>query len=532
MTSTIEFTAALGCKEAADQLPNLWWVANSWVTVHDGGGISTRLPSPDELEQRAAEDERLKQDLAALPKNLRETVTRYGGIERDVEIKARDIGAKNRDGLMRCLEHIGVALRYNTRSALMEVTDTALTWQPISSTTPILSYRLSDKVWGYEKQRRVDAIFSPFDGRLQDFIREMLPRYFFYKVKGKADEVRNERLIFGRDKWNEALGAISYMTEADPLVEWLETLPAWDGTPRLDSWLGEIFKLEPGEGNRRLAAWGGRHIFLGVVWRSFEPGTKMDEILVIAGPGGIGKSTTLAHIFPENTRGKYFTDGLKLAADPKERVEATQGRALVEASEMSGVTRADNDDVNGYISAVDDGNVRLAYRRDPEPTPRRFIIVGTSHRPSFLPNEENLRRFVPVYCRAGRFNSAEGVRSYLDRNRDQLWAEAIHLYRQDVEARLPESLKKLQRAATGRARSADIIMEDAVEDWVNVANGVRTAFTIGELAVGIGLVTEDAAAKLAMRDQHRIGTVLYALGFTPKRRKREDGTRLRVWDKD
>ena len=182
MTQTIEFTAALGCNEAADRLTLDWWESKSWTTAHDGGGISTRLATPEELERRSEEEARVERELAALSKNLRETVSRYGGIEREVEIKSRDIGAKDRDGLMRCFEHIGVALRYNTRSAIMEVTDGALTWQPISFTTPVLSYRLSDKVWGYEKQRRVDAIWSPFDGRIQDFIREMLPRYFFYRL--------------------------------------------------------------------------------------------------------------------------------------------------------------------------------------------------------------------------------------------------------------------------------------------------------------------------------------------------------------
>ena len=78
---------------------------------------------------------------------------------------------------------------------------------------------------------------------------------------------------------------------------------------------------------------------------------------------------------------------------------------------------------------------------------------------------------------------------------------------------LPDSLKTYQRSATGRARSPDTIMEDAVQDWLSAPqNGVRIAFTIAELAVGIGLVTEDSPAKLAMRDQHRIATILHLTG--------------------
>ena len=482
--SAIDFTAALGCRKAAEQIADEiawdWWVANSWTTYHESGGISTRMATPEELERRAATKAQVERELADLPKSLRETVIRFG--DGEIDFKPIDIGGKNRNGLMRCLEHIDIGIRYNTRSASIEAAHGVTVWQPLGFAPPHLFVKLSDFAMATAKQERIAATWHPFDGRLQDYIRELLPRQFFYKVKGKADETRDEPLVFGKDKWNEALGAISYATEADPLVEWLETLPAWDGTPRLGRWLSEVFQLEPGDGNSQLAAWSGQFIFLGVVWRSFRPGTKLDEMPVLNGPGGIGKSTALAHIFPENTRSKYFTDGLKVAGDAKERVEATQGRALVEASEMSGVTRADFDDVNAYLAATDDGSIRLAYRRDPEPTPRRFVIVGTSHRPTFLPNDDNLRRFVPVYLRAGSFNSAEGVRSYLDHRRDQLWAEAIHLYHRGVEARLPDSLKTMQRAATTRARSSDTIMEDAIEGWTSATNGLRVAFTLARVS--------------------------------------------------
>ena len=39
---------------------------------------------------------------------------------------------------------------------------------------------------------------------------------------------------------------------------------------------------------------------------------------------------------------------------------------IVEASELAGVSRADIQSLKAFLSRVDDGAVRLAYRRDPE----------------------------------------------------------------------------------------------------------------------------------------------------------------------
>ena len=82
-----------------------------------------------------------------------------------------------------------------------------------------------------------------------------------------------------------------------------------------------------------------------------------------------------------------FSDGLNLAAHPKERAEALQGKVYVEASEMAGATRAELESLKAFVSRQNDGSVRLAYRRDPESTPRRCIIVGTSNNMNCLPND-------------------------------------------------------------------------------------------------------------------------------------------------
>lgn len=106
---------------------------------------------------------------------------------------------------------------------------------------------------------------------------------------------------------------------------------------------------------------------------------------------------------------------------------------------MAGSTKADVAKTKDFISRVDDGSVRLAYRRDPEDTPRRCVLVGTVDRAQFLPRDPNPRRFVPITLLGGK---ATGVYRYMRKNRDRLFAEAVDLYMHDIPARLPEDLKE------------------------------------------------------------------------------------------
>ena len=75
-----------------------------------------------------------------------------------------------------------------------------------------------------------------------------------------------------------------------------------------------------------LAEWAGRFMVLGAIWRAYQPGEKLDEMPVLIGRGGIGKSTCTRFLLPAD-RGEWFSDGLHLAADSKVRAEALTGQS-------------------------------------------------------------------------------------------------------------------------------------------------------------------------------------------------------------
>ena len=329
---------------------------------------------------------------------------------------------RNAVGLAAALAGLGIAWRFNVRSMRHEFREAADDWREANDRT---------------------------EARIQEAIAN---RY----VTGE----KHAPLRFGRETWQRSLNALLANAETDPFLDWVQAQSPWDGTPRLDGWLREVFETDP---NCPLTAWAARFVFLGPVWRAFEPGTKMDEMPVLIGPQGCGKSTALRCALPPE-QPEWFADGLHLAADPKTRAEALQSRVIVEAAEMARSTRAELESLKSFLSRTDDGAVRLAYRRNPETALRRCIIVGTSNDPTCLPNDPSgNRRFVSVVLRGG---DPAALRAYMNERREQLWAEALAVYRIGVEARLPDDLHEAQSATNEQVRRRDDILEDTLADWL------------------------------------------------------------------
>ena len=317
----------------------------------------------------------------------------------------------------------------------------------------------------------------------------------------------------------DAVSLLAAQNPVHPLVEWLENdVPKWDGMERLAYLMEDTFTIkdtadtpdDEDDENWTLAQWGSVYILLGTIQRSYEPGVKLDEMLVIIGPPGIGKSTLLRHLLPPHLQA-LFSDGLDLGADAKERVEALQGRAIVEIGEMAGARRADMESLKTFLSRTDDGNVRLAYRHNPEPMPRMANLVGTADRSDPLPDDDNVRRFVPVTLEDG---DPAMLRTFIDDCREQLWAEALALYHRGESARLPESLKGIQAKAAAGARAVDTIMEDRVTVFLG---GKPQGFTLEEMAIGCGILRDDGST-LSMNDAKRLGRVLRGNRYESKRK--------------
>ena len=345
---------------------------------------------------------------------------------------------------------------------------------------------------------------------------------WYYVAPGVAVFLIGQFLISTSRIWfarmGVSLGLRSHLDDrrVDPFKIWLDALPPWDGESRLDVWLGHVFTV--GDIHEDLLSWASRSVLMGVVLRTDHPGEKHDEMVVLVGPQGTGKSTAWAWLLSgEPQRAAWFSDGLSFHDDSKTKAEALQGMVLVEASEMTGSTKAEVETIKKFLSRSND-NIRLTYRRDPSPLVRRGMIVGTTTDPRCLPNDPSgNRRFVSVPCAAG---DPAATLAYLDEHRDQMWAEATHRCRELHEtAYLPDSLKYQQAELTERYRAVDEVAEGVIGVWL--AERPRPV-TANEIGTGISWTPDS-------RSIYRITTVLKQLGYTRAKRIGAAGTRQWIW---
>ena len=375
-------------------------------------------------------------------------------------------------------ENLGVECRYNLRSSRAELRHKGKDWEPTNDRT------------------------------VAKLVTTIAKRFSYSVHRGDAP------LKYGRDNWNLNFSALLKDREVDPFLLWIEALPEWDRTERIDKYLIEFFKT----GDTAIARWISQFLLLGPIQRGFKPGSKLDEMPVVWGAQGIGKSALLRALLPPD-QDSWFCDSLNLTSDTKTRAETLQGRVIVEVSEMTGARQADLENLKTFISQQDDGTVRFAYRHDPETMLRRYILAGTSNNEFMLPNDPTgLRRFVPLKLN----DPKHATEPYIAEQREQLWAEALIRYRNGERAGLPFALRAEASRVAERHRSTDEIIEDKIRALPEALEAGASLEWIAE---------EMGYDKLLSRgDSMRLATALRNLGWT-KQRRYVGGERQRLWTK-
>ena len=341
----------------------------------------------------------------------------------------------------------------------------------------------------------------PATDRSMADLRETIGDGYFVKTDRGASP-----LAYGRERWHDCLDALLHHREVDPFAVWLDGVDEWDGEARLDLMLSRLFGADDDD----LTRWSGRYLFLGAIQRTFEPGCKLDEMPILSGPQGIGKSALLRSILPPGMSDMH-TDALRWDAPPEKQIDIIIGPLIIEVSEMAGRRKADIEQIKQFVTRQDDRH-RRPYARHAEQAPRRFVMCGTTNDPNDLPNDPSgLRRFVPV-----RLKHGSNVELWMDICRNHLWAEALHRWCDGERANLPRDLQRMQAERAEEHRDADLMAEDAI------AALPRVDMTLSEVA-------DQLPERLRAVSDNRIGRALRNAGWTLNR-KRRDGRQVRVWE--
>ena len=282
----------------------------------------------------------------------------------------------------------------------------------------------------------------------------------------------------------------------DPVCDYLASLQ-WDGKPRLDRWMADYLGAGDTELNRAI----GRLSLIAAVRRARQPGTKFDQIVVLEGTEGRGKSTALEILAGREN----FSDQKVLDLPDKEQQEAMCGIWIYEIAELTGMRRAATEHVKAFASRTVD-RARPAYGRYRIDRPRRAICFATTNDDEYLKSETGNRRFWPVVT--GHID-LDGLRA----DRDQLWAEAAMLEARGESIGLPEQLWK-HASAEQHARLESDVWTEAIQNYLALGKDDVSVWEV--LTENQFLRLE--AARVGRSEQMRAAAILRRLHFEKYRR--------------
>lgn len=279
-----------------------------------------------------------------------------------------------------------------------------------------------------------------------------------------------------------------------PVRDYLDTLE-WDGAPRC----GELFRrgfgaLAEDRVHEQYLLDIGRCWMISAIARVMDPGCKVDTMPILEGPQGAMKSSGVRALAPEP---EWFSDTMPSDLDAKDARQHLPGKWLVEMSEISQLRKSEVESLKSFLSTQTD-KYRPSYGRTEVSRHRQSVFVGTTNEDAYFSDATGNRRFWPV--KVGKVDL-----KWIRDHRDQLWAEALFLYRQNEKWWLDG-----ETAAYAEEQQKERLVDDEWDAVVASHVGGRSQVTVSEI------LSDAFHLDKAMHDkqqQMRVTTSLRKLGF-------------------
>lgn len=212
----------------------------------------------------------------------------------------------------------------------------------------------------------------------------------------------------GRSYLDDLVSDKALPRRVNPVRDYLNTLQ-WDGVPRVETCL-------PGVAPTRYTRMVARKSMVAAVARMLDPGCKWDHMLVLYGKEGLRKSYWVDQM------AKGYSATLGRLGD-KDTLIIMQRAWIMTSDEGHSLRKADFDQQKEFITRTAD-IFRMPYEREAAVHKRHCVIWGTTNDEVFLRKQEGNRRFLIVHCE----ETADEAK-LTDHYVDQVWAEALHLYK-------------------------------------------------------------------------------------------------------
>ena len=301
----------------------------------------------------------------------------------------------------------------------------------------------------------------------------------------------------------ESVNYIAELNGKNPLIDWLQET-TWDGVSRMDEWLIRACGAEDTKLTREI----GRRWLVQCIARAMEPGCKADCVLILVGPQGARKSTTFRILAsPE-----YFCDTPMDIGSTNAYMQIHRAW-IYEVAELDSIRRARNSSTKAFLSAQED-TFRPPYGHNAVTWKRHTVFCGTTNKAEFITDETGSRRYWPI--EVGTIDP-----SWTEKNRAQIWAEAVVAYKNGERWYLENESQEELNAQSAEFRQFDP-WQEIIERYVR-ANGVNQSTTdLMEQALKLEKYQMTRASEM------RVGDVMRQLGYVRVRR-RVFGDRKYVW---
>ncbi len=393
---------------------------------------------------------------------------------------------------------------------------------PVKSTSNLLIILTNDNRWVNRIRRNhlgsVDMLAdNPITDEDITAIRETINRVY--------------GLAFAKDEVWDFVKLIAHQNEYHPVSDYLEAL-TWDGVDRVPALAQSL---------------GQKDIFTHTILRKFitscvvrplewlnytsSVNWKIDTVLILKGSQGKRKSTFFKALCSDE---QWFSDSLpSIATERKDASMHMLGKWIVEQAEFEGhVARSSVENMKAFITRERE-IFRKPYARAEINMRRPSVLVGTTNSSSFLNDPTGDRRFWVLEIPDTTHIDLMWVRQ----NRDQIWAQAVDMYRKGMTWWLTDAESGLSNQQNAKFRRPDALHE-AILEFLNtgptMANITKNdkyedgvGFTLKQL-VSIGL--DKKLSDLRSYETQSITSYLSKMGFV-KLRTRVSGQRMYIFRK-
>jgi predicted P-loop ATPase len=322
----------------------------------------------------------------------------------------------------------------------------------------------------------------------------------------------------------QSVEAMARRRKRHTVREYLDGLK-WDGAPRVERLFVDRFGAEDNDYSKGVALCVLVSAVSRILWQDPKQpskGSKVDFMLVLEGLQGAGKTTAVLELFGA----EWYAEATESPAH-KDFYQTLRGRWGVEIGEMDSFSKADVAKVKQAITTRFDV-YRPSYGRTARSFRRECVFIGTTNKDDYLRDESGARRFLPL--KVGNVD----IPAVIDQ-RDQLWAEAVQLFRDGHEWwRLPADAQREQDA-----RYQEDAWTEPVAKWL-AGKYDAGAYESVQRDLASGLVLECTSSDLLRRalhldtakhtrpDQMRVGAIMSRLRW-PKFRPERNGVRVWTW---